>query len=182
MSRFSLLILSIVLSSCARLPERSLATNDSRPQLSMATWLNPGLQDNSTIKLVLCDIQARGQACKEAREGLNATGLGGIFLPLKVLVPSLTLTGNRADPQVIINGVNAACASGSMTVSANHSSLEITNILCNWLLIGNVVSSVKLTLDWDDPDSRRFGGRYLIKFFGTGNGSGSGFYSAEVQS
>jgi len=88
---------------------------------------------------------------------------------------------NQADPKVVINGIQAACTAGATHSHSNPASIDISRVLCNWLGIGNVISSIKLTFDWDDPQSRTFGGRYLVRFIGTGNGSGSGMYTAEVQ-
>jgi len=140
------------------------------------------LGNSEPIYLQICDVKTPRQICQQPRNGLRAAGLGGIFLPLKVSVPSVTINANRAKVVVSINGVKAACTSGSVHTHAKSRLVEINHVLCNWLVIGNVFSSLKLSLDWDEPESQRFGGRYSVWFIGTGNGSGSGLYTAQVQS
>ena len=93
----------------------------------------------------------------------------------------VTINASQANLHVAINGIDSACISGAFKTTVDHALVEIGIVFCNWLVIGNVISNLKPSFDWDDPASRTFGGRYTIKFIGTGNGSGSGIYSAKVQ-
>ena len=182
MIKFSLLLLPVVLSACAQLPEIESVKGESAARVTISSWLLPILRDTETTQLLMCDVETPRQGCFWERKGLDAIGLGGIFLPLKISLPRMTIKASRANLQVTINGIDAACTAGSVNTNVNHAFVEISNVYCNWLVIGNVVSSLRLSFDWDDPASRTFGGRYAINFIGTGNGSGSGFYSAKVQS
>jgi len=180
MKTLIVLLLSMFLSACAQLPERKSSELASDP--AAARWLLPFINKAESTRLLLCDVEIPRQACLSARQGLSATGLGGIFLPLNVSLPEVTVERSHASLQVSINGKDASCTMGDVKTSARDSFIEISNVFCNWLVIGNVISSLKLSIDWGKPEERTFGGRYTIRFIGTGNGSGAGVYSAKVQS
>lgn len=182
MKMFSVLIFTITLSACAQLPDTQPASAEPATQDTMASWILPLINDTESTQLLMCDVKTSRDKCSQPRAGLEATGLGGIFLPLKVSLPMMTIKANQANIHVAINGIDAACTTGSVKTNLEQALVEINNVFCNWLVIGNVLSNLKLSIDWDDPQSRTFGGRYAISFFGTGNGSGSGIYSAEVKS
>jgi len=175
------LILPVVLCACAQLPRADPETGTFRTDLPVSGWLFPLFSDDKPTKLLICDVEVSRQKCVNPQEGLSAFGLGGLFLPLKVRIPVLHIGNDRADPQVVINGIPAACTKGSIHSHSDAASINISHVFCNWLGIGNVISNLRLTFDWEDPQSRTFGGRYVVKFIGTGNGSGSGMYTAQVQ-
>lgn len=179
MIRYLLVVLSVLLSACAQLPE---IKGESSARVTVSNWLLPLLRDTESVQLLMCDVESPRQVCNSERKGLEAAGVGGILLPLKVSLPVVTIKASRAKLNVAINGIDAACTSGSVKTTENRAFVEIRNVYCNWLVIGNVSSNLKLSLDWEDRESRSFGGRYTVRFIGTGNGSGSGFYSAKVRS
>lgn len=148
----------------------------------VSSWLLPLLCDTESTELLMCDVETPRQTCNRERRGLKAAGVGGFFLPLKVSLPVATVAASRTDLHVAVNGIDAGCTAGSVKTSVDNAFLEISNVFCNWLVIGNVFSNLKLSFDWDDPATRTFGGRYAVRFIGTGNGYGSGIYSAKVQS
>lgn len=182
MIRPVLLLFPVLLSACAQLPEIELANGESSARVTVSDWLLPLLRDTESTQLLMCDVETPREACNSERKGLDAAGVGGIFIPLRVSLPVVTIKASRASLQVAINGIDAACTTGTVNTNVNRAFVEISNVYCNWLVIGNVSSNLKLSFDWDDPASRTFGGRYTIRFIGTGNGSGSGLYSAKVTS
>jgi hypothetical protein len=62
--------------------------------------------------------------------------------------------------------------------SANNFTLEFPNFYCNWMAIGNVVTTIKLSIDSIDLNKQSFAGFYSMAFYGTGNANGSGYYKA----
>ncbi len=182
MFKIVLFIITIGLSACAQFPKLETLNGEIEDPKTVSSWLLPVINATESAQLLMCDVATKRETCKRENSGLDAAGLGGIFLPLKVSVPTVTLRANRVDIHVVINGVDATCTSGSVITNVNRASVEFRQVYCNWLLVGNVISNLELSIDWDDPINRTFGGRYIIRFFGTGNGSGSGIYSAEVQS
>ncbi len=182
MKNFTLLIMTGLLVSCAQLPEINPNTGLPAAGIGVSNWILPNLKQPEPARLLVCDVEMPGEACKEGSTGLKAVGIGGFLLPLKVSLPTVTINSNQAALHVTINSIGAGCTKGKVKMSQSPALLEISNVFCNWLVIGNVISNLKLSIDWEDPQNRSFGGRYAIKFNGTGNGSGSGFYSAEVES
>lgn len=140
------------------------------------------LRGDKPTRLLICDVEAPRQSCTDEPAGLVAAGLGGFLLPLKISVPHITIGENRANPKVTINGKDAACTTGLISISQHSNIMEIGNVFCNWLVVGNVVSHLTLSIDWEDDSGITFGGRYALRFIGTGNGAGSGIYTAMVQS
>ena len=123
-----------------------------------------------------CETAEGEQTCLSPEGGLKAAGVGGLFLPLATEVRSVSFGTDDGAIDLKVNGIPAACTKGELDIRAGEA--QLSGILCNWLLIGNVVSSLTLTVDWVESENR-FGGRYAIGFSGTGNGSGSGHYRAE---
>ncbi len=179
MLKFTILLLPAILGACAQLPEIKPGTVE-RADAAVSGWLLPLLSKTESTRLLMCDVDMPGQDCNADRTGLNAAGIGGIFLPLKVSIPVITIRASRAHIHVAINGIDATCTTGSVTLEPNNTFLKISRVFCNWIVVGNVISSVKLSIDWANRANGSFGGRYAIRFNGTGNGSGSGVYSAKV--
>ncbi len=173
------LLLPILTSACAQLPEKDSGAENMVDVGSFLTWVVPRDGQTESTHWSLCDTQKSRQACHGKNAGLQATGLGGLFLPLKVSLSDLSFGADRSRIGVAINGRDAICTNGLLASSDSHAFIEIHDVFCNWLLIGNVISSLKLTIDWIDPASYTFGGRYSVRFIGTGNGAGAGFYTAK---
>lgn len=128
----------------------------------------------------LCETGLGRQECLPGSTGISARGLGGLFLPLNSVVPKVTFTGLEADVDILVNNIAARCTEGKVTFLPDQNAVRVGNIACNWIVIGNVIASVTLELDWvEAPDA--FGGRYTIQYSGTGNGAGSGRFRAENQ-
>ncbi|WP_299610166.1 hypothetical protein [uncultured Tateyamaria sp.] len=80
-----------------------------------------------------------------------------------------------------INGIPATCAKAPVALDDATRSLTASGFYCNWAGIGNVLATVQLTADWQGESPQTIGGRYLIRFNGTGNGSGAGTFRADVR-
>ena len=159
----------LFVSGCATLPEEP----SSRSEQPIENLVKRGVFD-------LCETAPGGQDCLPGSNGISARGLGGIFLPLETLVPQISFSGARADANILVNEVAAQCSRGSVTGVSGQNAVRVGGIACNWIVIGNVIASITLELDWTEP-SGTFGGRYTIQFSGTGNGAGSGHFRAESQ-
>lgn len=126
-----------------------------------------------------CVADGTSRQCETPSSGLSAQGLGGLFLPLAAEVETIRFGSEKARLSLVVNDIAARCTRGSIDWSVGPREVKIGRIFCNWLVIGNVVANLRLTVDWVESVDR-FGGRYTIGFGGTGNGSGSGYYVAET--
>lgn len=128
-------------------------------------------------ELLFCTLRAPNTFCEPNSTGLSAIGLGGLFLPLDVQIISLKLGDDSAKVAIVVNDISAYCLAGTPNLGTNSATIKLTGIYCNWLGIGNVFASLQLTIDsYIDTDIYR--GRYRIRFLGTGNGSGAGYFMA----
>ena len=128
----------------------------------------------------LCETKSGEQDCLLSSQGISGSGLGGVFLPLNSVVPKITFAGSEADVDILVNNIAARCTEGKVTFLPGQNAVRVDNIACNWIVIGNVIASVTLELDWVE-ESGAFGGRYTIQYSGTGNCAGSGHFRAESQ-
>nr|MDJ0789558.1 hypothetical protein [Myxococcota bacterium] len=70
-------------------------------------------------------------------------------------------------------------ATGELTINESGSAnLEYGGFYCNWILIGNVVTRLRMSVDRIDLREGSFAGYYDLRFNGTGNAGGSGYYRA----
>ncbi len=130
--------------------------------------------------------------CKKDQQGIAATGVGGLFLPLSLRVTALTISNETESPDgwVIdtsvsskVDAIAPLCRSvrGKILVRENDTlSFELPNFYCNWMAVGNVIVKADLSIDNIDLKARTFSGFYKITFHGTGNAAGSGYYRAAI--
>lgn len=133
------------------------------------------LLKNRTLNF--CETDAQTRSCQPGSQGLSARGLGGPALPLRANLKSVTVTGEKARLDLDVNNIGALCTQGRVTYADEGKDAVVSGIYCNWIIIGNVIASAEFRTDWSEPDGS-FGGRYIIRFFGTGNGSGAGHFKA----
>jgi hypothetical protein len=138
----------------------------------------------------LCEADPSSKECKAEDEGISATGVGGLFLPLFLHVHGMRVSQERpsADGLAIevsfesnADGIPPLCATADGRVISrgnNTALLEASNFYCNWMAVGNVLANADLSIDRIDLKDRTFTGYYKLTFYGTGNVSGSGYYKA----
>ncbi|MEM0895358.1 MAG: hypothetical protein AAGJ79_00630 [Verrucomicrobiota bacterium] len=140
----------------------------------------------------LCEADPSIRRCSPGKGGISAAGLGGIALPLVLDVTGIEVLEVQKDARGYsftsrvdskVNKIPPVCGKvkGRIIVSDSGTAvIKLSNFYCNWAVIGNVVTNLKLSLDSIDPKSRTFTGYYSLKFNGTGNAAGSGYYRAVV--
>jgi hypothetical protein len=149
-----------------------------------------GVSTPYTVKL--CEADPSSKECKPGNEGLTATGVGGLILPLVLHVTGLVVSkqSDSADGWTIdasvqskADGIPPLCrtAHGQILSRDNDTmSVAVRNFYCNWALVGNVVVNADLSIDNIKLKDRVFTGFYKVVFHGTGNAAGSGYYKAVV--
>ncbi|MEM1294900.1 MAG: hypothetical protein AAGH89_06010 [Verrucomicrobiota bacterium] len=194
-----LLPVALLLGSCAGVKDYNPS-----PQLSIVGSGTIGSGDavsslfgtNTSTPFVIELGEADPQSRKRLKEkgGISAKGLGGIALPLVLKVTGIevidrkqTATGYSLTTRLksTVNGIPPACGKVTGTITGGEGGkpfvMEFRNFYCNWAVIGNVVTNLKLSLDQIDVKNNEFSGSYSLKFNGTGNAAGSGYYSARVK-
>lgn len=58
--------------------------------------------------------------------------------------------------------------------------LHLRSFYCNWIIIGNVLANVDLSIDDIDSHNSTFNGFYKVTFYGTRVAAGSGYYKAVI--
>lgn len=144
------------------------------------------------FKIQLCEADPSTGRCITGKGGISAAGLGGVVLPLVLDVSEIEVFEVRKDEReysftstikATVNKLPPACGKvkGRIKLSDSGSVLiDLSNFYCNWAIIGNVITNMELSLDSIDPKKRTFTGYYSLKFIGTGNAGGSGYYRAIV--
>ena len=82
-----------------------------------------------------------------------------------------------------VDAIPPLCGTVDVTItngSNNTASVQLSNFYCNWAAIGNVLASMKLSIDHIDVADQTFTGYYRITFYGTGNASGSGYFKGTI--
>jgi hypothetical protein len=149
-----------------------------------------GVSTPYTVKL--CEADPTSKECKQGNEGLTATGVGGLILPLVLHVTGMVISkqSDSADGWTIdasvqskADGISPLCrtAHGQILSRDNDTmSVSLRSFYCNWALVGNVVVNADLSIDNIQLKDRVFTGFYKVVFHGTGNAAGSGYYKAVV--
>ncbi len=138
-----------------------------------------------------CNADQSSKTCKPGSDGLSAFGIGGPIFPLSMNVGQLDIKTVRpeGDALAISSGVGATvdaippvCGTvgGTITTKGDTASIQLSNFYCNWAVIGNVLASIKLSIDSIDLPDQTFTGFYRITFYGTGNASGSGYFKGKI--
>jgi hypothetical protein len=140
----------------------------------------------------LCEADPSSKECKQDNEGISATGVGGLFLPLVLHVSGMRVSQERqsADGLAIdasfasnADGIPPICATAHGTVISRDNdtaSIKIGNFYCNWMVVGNVLANLDLSIDGIRLQDKSFTGYYRLAFHGTGNVAGSGYYKAAI--
>jgi hypothetical protein len=141
------------------------------------------LFDSSTPYTVrLCEADPSSKECKKGNEGITATGVGGLILPLTLHVTGMVVSKQNpsaegwaidASFQSKVDAVSPLCrtAHGQIVSRDNNTlSVQLGNFYCNWVVIGNVVVNVDLSIEDINLKDKAFTGFYKMTFHGTGNG------------
>jgi len=140
----------------------------------------------------LCDADPSSKQCKQANEGITATGVGGLLLPLTLHVTAMVISKQSrsvdgwaidASFQSKVDAISPLCqiSHGQILPGFNNTlSVRLGSFYCNWVVIGNAIASVELSIDSIDVKDRFFTGFYKMTFHGTGNAAGSGYYKAVI--
>ena len=140
----------------------------------------------------LCEADPSSKECKQGSEGITATGVGGLLLPLTLHVTGITVSKQSrsvdgwaidASFQSKVDAISPLCqtAHGQILSRDNATvSVQLRNFYCNWLFVGNVVVNADLSIDHIDLKDKAFTGFYRVTFHGTGNAAGSGYYRAAI--
>lgn len=174
-----IIIATVVTAGCSTLPDPQTAL-DTQSQSALTSTLET-LAAAPTADLSFCETDATARQCTTGSTGLKAAGLGGVFLPLDATLTRMTLRAGEADFDMSINGIPARCATAPVAIDDATRSMTAAGFYCNWAGIGNVLATVQLTADWQGESPNAIGGRYLIRFNGTGNGSGAGTFRADLR-
>jgi hypothetical protein len=144
--------------------------------------------------LTLCEADSSSKQCKQPSQGITATGVGGLFLPLTLHVKGITVRRQSPSPEGLAfdavldakaDAISPLCGTvgGKIVVRDNNTvSVQLRNFYCNWVVVGNVIVNADLSLDGINLKDRVMTGFYKVTFHGTGNASGSGYYRATITS
>jgi len=142
--------------------------------------------------VALCEADSSSKECKEGNDGIIATGVGGLFLPLTLHVTGMMVSNQNqsadgwafdASFQSKVDAISPLCrtAHGRIVSRDNKTlSVHLGNFYCNWVVIGNVVVNADLSIDTINLKDKVFTGFYKVTFHGTGNAAGSGYYKAVI--
>jgi hypothetical protein len=140
----------------------------------------------------LCEASQTSKQCTATSEGISASGVGGLFLPLRLHVAGMTISKQaRSDDgwsfdaslDSKVDSVAPHCRPvHGQIVSRNNNtlSMQLDSFYCNWLVVGNVMVNAELSIDGINSKEHTFTGFYKMTFHGTGNAAGSGYYKAEI--
>ena len=173
------IVATVFAAGCSTLPEKQTRV-DAESQSELTTTLE-NLARAPAASLAFCETVAQGRQCDAESRGLKAAGLGGVFLPLDATLTRMSLRAGQADFDMSINGIPASCATAPVELNDSARSLTASGFYCNWAGIGNVLATVQLTADWQAGGADIIGGRYLLRFNGTGNGAGAGTFRADLR-
>lgn len=142
-------------------------------------------------KIKLCAANQSSKQCKP-NQGLSASGVGGPLLPLSMNVAALDIKSVKpaadgfafsSQVDATVDAIPPLCGTvgGTIKTGTNDTaSVQLSNFYCNWAAIGNVLASMKLSIDNIDLSDKTFTGYYRITFYGTGNASGSGYFKGAI--
>ncbi|MEM9883823.1 MAG: hypothetical protein AAF800_13000 [Planctomycetota bacterium] len=124
--------------------------------------------------------------------GLSASGVGGLFLPLRfdwtaAVVEDVRPTERgvaftaRLESEVNLIPTWQGRVRGAVEADDRGAvRLRLRPFYANWAVIGNVIAGGDLSLARIDRRDQTFRGTYRVMFFGTGNATGSGHYRATL--
>ncbi len=140
----------------------------------------------------LCEADPVSKQCTKGSDSIRANGVGGLLLPLTLHLSGMTV--NEQSPagagwaietsvQSKVDAIPPVCrtAHGQILLRDNDTiTVQLRNFYCNWVIVGNVLVNVDLSIDHIDSRNKAFTGFYKITFHGTGNAAGSGYYRAVI--
>ncbi|MEO1080302.1 MAG: hypothetical protein AAFY29_12165 [Pseudomonadota bacterium] len=149
--------------------------------------------EGQELAIEFCEAATATGDCLVTGERPSASGVGGLFLPLKMELRELRLTRYSAEDDSFaarldapVNAIPPACGEvdGRIERGKNGDALRvrIPNFYCNWAGIGNVLTTMTFAIRDISADRSYFTGYYKIEFYGTGNATGSGFFRASLRS
>lgn len=139
-----------------------------------------------------CDADPVSRQCKNGSDSIRANGVAGFIFPLTLNVTGITVSQqHQADTALSIdatvrskvNAIPPLCrtAHGQILLKDNDTvAVHLRSFYCNWVIIGNVLANVDLSIDHIDSHQSTFNGFYKITFYGTGIAAGSGYYRAVI--
>ncbi len=185
------LLLLVLSSSCAtRYVEQPTPSTAEDAVAELAPALASLLGSPDTSVFIFCEAEPDTGECEDVDDGLSALGVGGYALPLLMDLSEMSVQGvTRTEEgwtlksrfRTRVNGIPPICgrAKGTLRVNdAGTANIEYDRFYCNWVLIGNVLTKVELSIDSVDLEARTFRGYYAVTFNGTGNAGGSGYFRA----
>ena len=140
----------------------------------------------------LCEADPASKECKHEDEGITASGVGGLFIPLTLHITGMIVSKQvqaadgwavDASFQSRADGIAPLCrrAHGRIVSRDNNTlSMQLDGFYCNWIVVGNVIVSTDLSIDNIQLKDRVFSGFYKVTFHGTGNAAGSGYFKAVI--
>jgi hypothetical protein len=140
----------------------------------------------------LCEADPVSKDCKKGSDGVRASGVGGLFVPLVLNVTGMTVSKqSRSDSgwaieaavQSKADAIPPLCrtARGQILLRVNNTiTVQLQSFYCNWVVVGNVIVNADFSIDHIDSQNKVFNGFYRITFHGTGNAAGSGYYRAVI--
>ncbi|MEM7284267.1 MAG: hypothetical protein AAF438_21905 [Pseudomonadota bacterium] len=156
-----------------------------------AAWLN---SIDGPYRMVFCEASPETGECLEPSVGLTAKGLGAIFLPLTMEWNAIDVQARdteadkkptvRGKVSASVNGIAPRCARvrGVLQVVDEQTLvLKLNRFYCNWVGIGNVLTSAQFSFQTFDVDSQTGNGYYRLAFYGTGNARGSGYFKVSLE-
>ena len=169
-----------ILAACAGAP-KPLPTTTSLAERT--TFMETAVVAEGDVTYAFCEAEPEAlDRCASDSQGLKANGLGGLFVPLRMNVRSIDLAGSAkartGDLDARINAIPVACSKADLTYEPEDAVLGSNGFYCNWMGIGNVLTSFDFSISEVDAAGGTFAGTYRIGFRGTGNGGGSGVFLA----
>jgi hypothetical protein len=141
----------------------------------------------------LCEADQSSKECKKEDEGITATGVGGLFIPLTLHVRGMLVRKERQTVDGLVidvsldakaDAISPLCGTVRGTILSrdnNTASVQLRNFYCNWAVVGNVLVNADLSIDSINLRDKVFTGFYKVTFHGTGNAVGSGYYRAAIR-
>ncbi len=172
-------------------PSLSISGTSDLPQQALEGLYS---KVSAPYTISFCEADESSGECLPDEAKPSAKGIGGIFIPLVMNFSAIEMKQieNKsgvmeftANIKTTVNGIPPACGTVTGTISMtgeNSALLKFSDFYCNWVVIGNVVTQSKFSIDQIDLSERSFTGYYALSFFGTGNASGSGYYRAVITS
>src|SRR5215468_4139841 len=191
---FGLTLSLISLTACGTtrrfVEQPHLTLDQSQVDVRQAVTELYGQETPYTVKL--CEADPSSKECKSGSNGLTATGVGGLLLPLTLHVKGITVSRQSqsveglafdASLDATVDAISPWCGTvrGKIVSRANSTAtLELRDFYCNWAVVGNVIVNADLSIDSINLKDRVFTGFYKVTFHGTGNAGGSGYYKAVI--